>query len=132
MDSSAITEVGMLPAIVPVLWPTVTSTTLIITGRQLAHILDAHPEMSALFYEILMTLRDPDEIHRDRISLTSAILWRALDQDGEHWVRASVSLATPDKGAGRSNSLITAWRIRRRGYLGDVHAGRRAWRKGES
>lgn len=132
MELDSVIEIGNVPAVIHHHWKLLTTEQLVITGRQLDHIRSTHFEMMELVGELILTMRYPDEIHRDHISDTSAIFWKALDPEGMHWLRASISLATQDKGPEKANSLITAWRIRRRGYLHGVNAGRRLWRKGES
>lgn len=85
--------------------------------------------MESLIPELLRTLTDPDEIHIDRDYESSATFWRALDGEGVRWIRATVSLATPEKGLQRDNSLITARKSRRRDYRRDLREGRRIWMK---
>lgn len=131
LDSEVI-DVGLVPIAIRQEWPHLASDRLVITGPQWRHVLTVHSEMKNLARVVLLAMVDPDEIHRDKISDSSAILWRRLDAKGNYWVRVSVSLATADKGLDRANSLITAWRIRKRGYESDVRAGRRIWQKEKS
>jgi hypothetical protein len=124
-----VAEVGHVPAGVYLHWHGLHSAKIVITGPQRNHLLLEHPEMEPLIPELLRALRDPDEIHVDRDYESSATFWRALDTEGRRWIRATVSLATPDKDVHRDSSLITARKSRQRDYLRALREGRRIWVK---
>ncbi|MCA9859025.1 MAG: hypothetical protein KC438_04845 [Thermomicrobiales bacterium] len=128
-----VAEIGRLPVGVHTRWRNLRSTKVVVTGPQWQHILDRHPEIGELLPDLITTLRDPDEIYTNgEAEPNSATFWKSLDESGQRWIRATVSLATPEKGVGIDNSVITARKSRRRGYLRDIRAEVKVWVKGET
>ncbi len=94
-----------------------------ITGPRRIHYLEKHVEMVQLERELIETLLRPDEIYRNAVDPLIAVLLRIRD-DGSA-IRATVLTSI---GQGYSNSLMSAWQMRR----SDVDLMRRrrtlAWR----
>jgi hypothetical protein len=118
-------EVGALPAAIRRHWPTIRSDLLVITGERKAHFLQGHEDMQELSRELLQTLLDPDEIHRNKNDPETAIFWRSIT--GGYYLRVVVSLAHIE---GIRNSAITAWRSRSQDFRRESRQGRKVWERG--
>ena len=98
-----------------------------LTGERKRHILEGHPEMQSFFPALIRTIRDPDEIHRNKRDLLMAIFWRGIE-DQDRYLRVALLLSV---GGELHQSVMSAWRVRRQDYAREGRMGRRVWRRGE-
>ena len=105
-------------------WPTSVTDQVVLTGERRAHYLERHAEMTALEGELLATLFEPDEVHRNRYDPRMAIFYRRFDP--EHYLR--IALWVSDDST-KQNSLFSFRKARNVEVERDRKAGRRLWKK---
>lgn len=102
---------------------TVDNLGIVLTGRQRQHYLERHPEMAQ--YERLLSdvVRDPDEVHRNKMDQDMAIFYRRVDAN--HYLRAAVLM---QRTAGPLQHSILSCRL---AYPEEVIRGakRKVWSK---
>jgi hypothetical protein len=87
-----VVELGDLPALISMHWWEVSGRIVVLTGERKRHILDGHSEMQDHIPALIHTIRDPDEIHRNKRDPLVAIFWCRID-GLEHYLRVALLLS---------------------------------------
>lgn len=131
MPDDGVTEIGQLPATVARFWPGLTTMIVVVTGERRSHYragrrdyFESQGALAEFERQLIQTIRDPDEIHRNEVQPLTAVLWRRVSP--ERHMRVVVALTNT---AGLSNSVITAWRPNVRKYRKAQLAERLLWRR---
>lgn len=77
---------------------------VVLTSERKRHILDGHPEIKDLFPALIRTVRDPDEIHRNKQDPMMVIFWRGIEGQ-EHYLRVALLLS---EGGELHHSIMSA------------------------
>jgi hypothetical protein len=131
MGHAEVTVIGALPNVVSSLWAGLSTRTVVITGERREHYLlgrrhyfTSEVELEEFERQLILTVRDPDEIHRNETKPFTVILWRRVSP--ERHMRVVVALSGSEQ---LSNSVITAWRPSPRKYRKARESNRLLWEK---
>jgi hypothetical protein len=82
-DRKAVLQMGVLPEqlsqTVRQIWTESVTSQVVLTGERRAHYLERHAEMRGLERELLATIFEPDEIHRNKRDSQIGIWYRRLN-----------------------------------------------------
>jgi len=127
LDRDGVVELGDIPPCVSGYWREIQGSVVVLTSERKRHILDGHREIKDLFPALIRTVRDPDEIHRNKQDPMMVIFWRGIEGQ-EHYLRVALLLS---EGGELHHSIMSAWRVRRKDFQREGRQGRRVWKKGE-
>lgn len=123
-EGPPVVRAGMLRRESFLSWPIRTTDEVVVTRNRRTHYLERHPEMIVDEPMLLVTLLDPDEVHRNATDVDMAILYRRVDR--EHFLRAPVWMS--DR-IDRQNSLLSLRRAGVKEVEDGRNKGRQVWKK---
>ena len=131
MADGEVTNIGELPAAIAQTWKGLSTRTVVITAERREHYrlgrrqyLVTGEALEEFERQVILTVRDPDEIYRNASQPFTAIMWRRVSP--ERHMRVVVALSTSEI---LSNSVITAWRPSARKYQKARDSGRLVWER---
>ena len=94
---------------------------IVLTTRRRTHFLERHPDVARWETRLANAVQDPDEVHRNQASASTAIFYKRVD--AMHYLR--VVVAMQPRGGRLKHSVITC-RLARRAEL-EKGRERRVW-----
>lgn len=107
LESHDFLEAGPLPIQIRSAWQPVVSGIVVITGERYHHFIERHPSMAGAEASVILTLLDPEEIHRNKKDGRIAILHRRLGE--------------------RTHARVALWLSDNPELHNSVHSARKAW-----